>query len=176
MRDHANTSAIEWQPTMVQTPRLILRPVAEDDLPLAERLWRNERVRRHLGGPVSETKIAVRRRTLPNSLGAFAVAERDSHSAVGMITIDPYSGRGGTEVSYALLPEPWGIGLGCEAVAAVVQWASGLPGTGEVVAVNQSANRASRRLLVAVGMQEWVQVRAAPDAVVTERFTWRASA
>ncbi|AWN25009.1 MULTISPECIES: GNAT family N-acetyltransferase [Streptomyces] len=154
MPDLVRASDGNWWPANVQTPRLVLRPVAEDDLRVAERLWRDERVRRYLGGPVSEAKIAVRRRTLPGSPGTFAITARDTNATIGMITIDPHSGRGATEVSYTLLPEHWGAGVGREAVAAALVWARSLPGTDRVVAVTQTANRASRRLLEAVGMRE----------------------
>ncbi|MGW3009644.1 GNAT family N-acetyltransferase [Streptomyces sp. NPDC001219] len=154
MHDLVRTTDGSWWPANVQTPRLVLRPVAEDDLRVAERLWRDERVRRYLGGPVSEAKIAVRRRTLPGSPGAFAITARDTNATIGMITIDPHSRRGATAVSYTLLPEHWGAGVGREAVAAALAWARSLPGTDRVVAVTQTVNRASRRLLEAVGMRE----------------------
>ncbi|MFJ3234632.1 GNAT family N-acetyltransferase [Streptomyces sp. NPDC086787] len=141
-----------WWPALLETPRLTLRPVTAGDLPSIERLWRDERVRRFLGGPVTEDKVRIRRRRLPGTPGAFAVESRTSGEVLGLVTVEPGSPRDGTEVSYTLLPEWWGRGLGREAVAAAVDWARGLPGGNQVVAVTQSANTASRRLLEAVGL------------------------
>jgi RimJ/RimL family protein N-acetyltransferase len=126
--------------------------VTAADLPAIERLWRDERVRRYLGGPVSEDKIAIRRRRLPGTPGAFTVERRTTSAAVGLVTVEPCSPRGGTEISYTLLPDAWGGGLGREAVAEVIRWARNLPGARSLVAVTQSANAASRSLLEAVGM------------------------
>lgn len=142
----------DWWPAVLDTPRLLLRPVTAADLPSIERLWRDERARRYLGGPVSEDRIAIRRSRLPGTPGAFAVEQRATSAVVGLITAEPHSPRGGTEVSYTLLPEVWGHGLGREAVGEVIRWARGLPGTWSVVAVTQSANVSSRSLLEAVGM------------------------
>ncbi|MFF3334106.1 hypothetical protein ACFYWX_31905 [Streptomyces sp. NPDC002888] len=44
-----------------------------------------------------------------------------------MVTVEPGSSRGGTEVSYTLLPKWWGRGLGREVVAAAAEWARALP-------------------------------------------------
>ncbi|MFI0820224.1 GNAT family N-acetyltransferase [Streptomyces sp. NPDC021098] len=141
-----------WWPARLETARLTLRPVAAADLPSIERLWRDERVRRYLGGPVSEDKIALRRRHLPGMPGAFATEDRTSGSCIGLVTVEPDSPRDGTEVSYTFLPEWWGHGLAREAVAAAVEWARDLPGGSRVVAVTQSANAGSRHLLEAIGL------------------------
>ena len=141
-------------PVLLETPRLVLRPVTADDLPAIERLWRDERVRRFLGGPVAEEQIVVRRRGLANMPGAFAVPERETGTVLGLVTIDTGSPRGATEVSYTLLTEHRGRGAGREAVAAAMEWVDGLPGTDRgLIAVTQAANTASRRLLEAVGMR-----------------------
>jgi RimJ/RimL family protein N-acetyltransferase len=101
---------------------------------------------------VSENRIAIRRSRLPGTPGAFAVEQRATSAVVGLVTVEPGSPRGGTEVSYTLLPEVWGRGLGREAVAEVIRWARDLPGTQSMAAVTQSANVSSRSLLEAVGV------------------------
>ncbi|MGX4689185.1 GNAT family N-acetyltransferase [Streptomyces sp. JNUCC 63] len=158
MTSNSSAQGPAWWPALLETPRLTLGPVTAEDLPFTERLWRDERVRRFLGGPVTEDKIAVRRRRLPGTPGAFAVKDRPTAQLVGMVTIEPDSPRGGAEVSYTFLPEWWGRGLGREAVAAAVEWARDLPGGNPVVAVTQSANTGSRRLLEAIGMTAGAEV------------------
>ncbi|MFI0776217.1 GNAT family N-acetyltransferase [Streptomyces sp. NPDC021212] len=152
MTSNSTAQAHAWWPTRLETARLTLRPVATGDLTSVERLWRDERVRRYLGGPVPEAKIALRRERLPGLPGAFATEDRTTAAFIGLVTVEPGSPRGGTEISYTLLPEWWGHGLGREAVAAAVEWARKLPGDFPVVAVTQSANTGSRRLLEAIGL------------------------
>ncbi|MFD7442853.1 GNAT family N-acetyltransferase [Streptomyces sp. NPDC059909] len=143
-----------WWPTTLCTERLVLRPAGEQDLRVAEVLWRDERVRAYMGGPVSEDRIRMRRAYLPGAVGVFAVALRETGAMIGLVTIDPRSSRGATEVSYQLLPESWGLGLGREAVGAAVGWAlDSVPGTARIVAVTRAANRASCRLLESIGMR-----------------------
>ncbi|MEU2874127.1 GNAT family N-acetyltransferase [Streptomyces olivoreticuli] len=92
----------------MRTARLFLRPVAAEDLPAVERLWRDERVRMYPGGPVADEKITVRSQRLPGTPGAFAVTGQDTGTVAGMVTTDPRSSRGATEVSNTLPPEHWG--------------------------------------------------------------------
>jgi hypothetical protein len=54
---------------------------------------------------VSEEKITVRRRRLPNKPGIFTVTDQAAGTVLGMVTVDPPSGREGIEVAYNLLPE-----------------------------------------------------------------------
>ncbi|RNG34570.1 N-acetyltransferase [Streptomyces botrytidirepellens] len=160
-----------WWPARLETARLTMRPVAADDLPSIERLWRDERVRQFLGGPVPEEKIALRRHHLPGVPGAFATEDHATGACIGLVTVEPGSPRGGPEVSYTFLPEWWGRGLAREAVAAAVQWARELPGGNPVVAVTQSANTSSRRLLEAIGLSadyEMVEYGEPQTVYVTE--------
>jgi len=147
---NSTVQAPAWWPAHLETARLTLRPVAAGDLPSIERLWRDERVRRYLGGPVSEEKIALRRDRLPGMPGAFAAEHRTTRAFIGLVTVELGSPRGATEISYTLLPQWWGRGLGREAVAATVEWTRKLPDEFPVVAVTQSANTGSRRLLEAI--------------------------
>ncbi|GED88587.1 hypothetical protein TNCT6_56720 [Streptomyces sp. 6-11-2] len=87
MASNSSARGPAWWPALLETPRLTLGPVTAEDLPSIERLWRDERVRRFLGGPVTEDKIAVRHRRLPGTPGAFAVKDRPKAQLVGMVTI-----------------------------------------------------------------------------------------
>ncbi|MFE7777061.1 GNAT family N-acetyltransferase [Streptomyces sp. NPDC057445] len=143
-----------WWPATVHTPRLCMRPVTAQDLDAVERLWRDERVRQYLGGPVTEEKIRIRRSRIPGMPGVFAVTDLRTRTVLGTVTVEPHSSRGATEVSYTLLPEHWGRGVGREAVGAAVEWAlRSVPGTEQIVAVTQAANTASRILLESLGMR-----------------------
>ncbi|MFG3191825.1 GNAT family N-acetyltransferase [Streptomyces omiyaensis] len=135
----------------LRTERLLLRPVRGADLSAVTRLWTDPEVRRHLGGPVVPSVVAIRQRRIVGAPGRHAVVRAEDGVLLGLVTVEA-AGRGGeTEVSYQFLPEHWGNGYAREAVAAVV--ARVLETVPSVVAVTQEANDRSRRLLEAVGLE-----------------------
>ncbi|MGA5819823.1 GNAT family N-acetyltransferase [Kitasatospora sp. NPDC094028] len=152
MPDPATVLKAHW-PAVLETARLLLRPVQQEDLPVLVELWQDPQVRRHLGGPVSTDKAEARKARYVGAPGAFAVAFAAGGPAIGLVTVEP-DGRGpGTiELSYQLLPAHWNKGVGKEAVAAVLDWTEAAEPARSVVAVTQHANTPSRRLLESVGM------------------------
>ncbi|MCV2460961.1 GNAT family N-acetyltransferase [Streptomyces sp. ICN988] len=85
---------------------------------------------------------------------AFTIVRVADPRPIGLVTIGAdhrYEGR--AELSYQPFPAACGEGLGREAVAAAVRWwTDAVPGGGPLVAVTQKANRASGRMLEAIGM------------------------
>ncbi|MEJ8649355.1 GNAT family N-acetyltransferase [Streptomyces sp. MS1.AVA.3] len=143
-------------PTTLRTPRLLLRPAEAGDVHAFTRLWTDPEVRRFLGGPVDEQKVALYQQHFAGRPQVFSVTTRDDAVVVGSVSVEADSRCAGRrEVSYAFLPEHWGRGYGCEAVAVVVGWAlEAIPSDDpSVIAVTQEANVRSRRLLESVGMQ-----------------------
>ncbi|MFJ8659963.1 GNAT family N-acetyltransferase [Streptomyces sp. NPDC093795] len=135
----------------LNTRRLLLRPVRDTDLDAVTRLWTDPDVRRHLGGPVIDSVIRIRRGRIVAAPGFHAVVRAEDGVVLGLVTVEPGARGGETEVSYQFLPEHWGRGYAREAVGAVVAWT--LEGTPSVVAVTQEGNQRSRRLLEAVGLE-----------------------
>lgn len=151
-------STFPW-PVTLTTARLVLRPIEAGDVPAMTRLWTDEDVRRHLGGPVDKETLRVREEHCVGARGAFSVTLRTAGAVIGGVQLEPDSRRAGrTEVSYQLLPEHWGFGYGREAVAVAVAWVreatTSSAGSEEVVAVTQEANARSRRLLESIGMEQ----------------------
>lgn len=75
----------------------------------------------------------------------------DTGQAVGSCLLD--RDRGELEVSYQLLPEHWGHGYAREAVTRILAWVWANTDAHHVIAVTQTANAASMRLLEVLGMQ-----------------------
>uniref|UniRef100_A0AAU2JPJ2 GNAT family N-acetyltransferase n=1 Tax=Streptomyces sp. NBC_00049 TaxID=2903617 RepID=A0AAU2JPJ2_9ACTN len=138
---------------MLDTRRLLLRPVESADAGVMARLWTDPEVRRYLGGPVADDVVKVREVRCVGAPGLFAVVRRQDDVVVGSVWVEPGAREGRTEVSYQLVPECWGFGYAREAVAAAVDWAADeVPAeVPEVVAVTQAANESSRRLLEVLG-------------------------
>ena len=156
-------SAEDSWPATFRTSRLLLRPAEAGDVHAFTRLWTDPEVRRFLGGPVapSSSSPSTRRRFAGRPY-VFSVTTRDEAVVVGSVSVEADSRFDGRRaVSYAFLPEYWGRGYGCEAVAAVVGWAlEAIPSHDpSAVAVTQEANVRSRRLLESIGMRPVVQLR-----------------
>ncbi|MFJ2780953.1 MULTISPECIES: GNAT family N-acetyltransferase [unclassified Kitasatospora] len=148
-------------PLTLTTPRLTLRPLAAPDLPALAELCRDPEVRRHLGGPVPEERIAVRLAAAEGAPGAFAVTARtdgprpEAGPLLGLVSLDAdHRAAGRTELSYQFLPRHQGRGQAREAVAEAVRWAvATAPAGWPVVAVTQAANTRSRSLLEHLGLR-----------------------
>ncbi len=145
----------EWRPAnwpvALTTDRLRLRPVEAGDHPLLRALWSDPVVRRYLGGPVAADRIAQRLAKAPGRPGHFTVVLDEA--PIGRVTVDQdHRAAGRTEVSYEFLPSVGGRGLAAEAVAEVLRWVRATDPARELVAVTQSANRRSRRLLERLGL------------------------
>lgn len=140
-----------WTDEVIDTGRLRLRPFREDDKPLVLALMTDPDVRRHLGGPVTDASQldALRTAVVGERPDVFCVADAATDVALGRVSLDDH--RGAWEVSYELARHAWGRGLAFEAVGAAIDWFWSTGRSGSVIAVTQTANDRSCRLLVSLG-------------------------
>jgi ribosomal-protein-alanine N-acetyltransferase len=81
--------------------------------------------------------------------GVFCVADGATDVAIGRVSLDDQ--RGEWEIGYEFATSAWGRGLASEAVRAVIGWCwANLPAA-SLIAVTQTANERSCRLLAALG-------------------------
>lgn len=147
-----NRDARQRPPAVVQlTVRIALREVAESDDEALIRLWTHPLVRSHLGGPLSAEDAKRRAAGAVGRAGAFVIEERSTGDVVGVCSLT--EARGDLEVSYELHPEYWHRGLAHEAVTALIGWAFARGRNHRVIAVTQTSNTRSRRLLERLGMR-----------------------
>jgi ribosomal-protein-alanine N-acetyltransferase len=105
----------------IETARLRLRrPTMADTLTLRE-LWRNEQVRRFLGGVVSHEVIdgkivSIEQHWNERGFGQWAVFEKEAGRIVGLCGL--HRSEEGIELSYMFFPAFWGRGLATEAASA----------------------------------------------------------
>jgi [ribosomal protein S5]-alanine N-acetyltransferase len=134
----------------METARLTLHEVGEGDAAFLVTLRTDPIVRRYLGGPMtvdeatSQTELTVR-----YAQGLFVVTRRDNGEPIGLVMLHP--GHGGTEISYQFIPSSWSQGFASEAVRCVMEHAFESEGITELLAVTQTANERSRRLLERLG-------------------------
>lgn len=136
---------------MLETSRLVLREVNADDMELLIALRVDAEVRRFLGGPMSlDEARSMAELNIAFPMGKFVAERRDNREAIGLVLLHP--GHGGTEISYQFLPSSWGQGFASEAVRSVMDYAADSEGITELIAVTQTANDRSRRLLDRLGL------------------------
>jgi RimJ/RimL family protein N-acetyltransferase len=149
----------------IETERLRIRPFEpdRDAEPLFE-LWGDAEAMRFVR-PASKSVEEVRERLegmlesnrspewARNGWGIWALEERESAQLVGLVGLFPL-GRVGPEIelAYHVVPSRWGRGYATEAGAALLAAAWHATELDHVVAVAYEENRASRRVMVKLGM------------------------
>ncbi len=144
--------AVPWTEESIVTERLRLRPADEADKPVLVELLTDPEVRRYLGGPVDdETVEQFRGSVVGERPDSFVVEHREDGVAVGVVTLGRDREREDLEVSYQFVPSVWGQGVAFEAVEAVLAWAWPRNPDASIIAVTQTANERSLRLLDRLG-------------------------
>ena len=173
--------------TILETPRLILRPPVQADLDGFAAFNADERVARFLGG-VQPRSVAWRGlATLAGSwslmgFAMFSVIERSSGQWIGRIGPWAPEGWPGTEVGWGLLASAWGKGYATEAAAACIDWACDSLGWSEVIHTIAADNAPSKAVAARLGSRYLRQgVLPAPISMELEvwgqsREEWRAGA
>ena len=114
------------------------------------RLLTDPDVRRHLGGPVDEATVdQLRTATVGERPDSFVVVSRATDRPIGAVNLGHE--RDQTEVSYQFLRSAWGQGYATEAVGALIAWTWATRADETLIAVTQSANERSCRLLERLG-------------------------
>ena len=141
-----------WTDHELVTERLQLHSWTEKDRANAERLLTDAAVRRFLGGPVGPEVVASRLMAMGEVWGSFCVSDRITGDAIGAVYVSRQ--RDELELAYEFLPSAWGQGIATEACEALLEWSwSSLPDS-SIIAVTQTANAASRRVLQRLGFSE----------------------
>lgn len=132
------------------TDRLTLCVASDADLPLRDRTRTDPVIRRYLGGPLPRETLARWRAERANAT-TFVARRRSDDEPVGVCALAPY--RDDVELSYMFVPEHWGHGYATEACLVVLEWGfAAQPELCRIIAVTQSANVQSHRLLQRLGM------------------------
>jgi ribosomal-protein-alanine N-acetyltransferase len=142
------------------TERLHYRPLEPGDAEAAHAIWSDPEVMRFLpsepAASLEETAERVARnvdRFRTTGYGLCAVEERASDRVVGVCGVFPVEWVGpDLEVAYHFAREVWNRGYATEAASAWVAAAFDQLGLERVVALAFPANRASRRVMVKIGM------------------------
>lgn len=137
-------------PIEIETSRLLVRPLRDEDRAAMIRLVTNPAARDYLGGAVAfASPQALELSPLGLTWGRWAIASGSTDEMLGSVTLT--DDRGELQVAFALLPERQGYGYAREAVAGVLAWAAREHLADEVIAVTPSRSKGSVELLQRLG-------------------------
>jgi len=143
------------------TPRLSLRPRTLENLEACLAMDRDPEVTRYIAGPWHDPvahRAFVRyriTRDYPPGLGYWSIRElRAPEVFLGWVLLIPDHGAGPeVEIGWRLVRDAWGRGIATEAARALLEHAFGTLKLPRVVADIMSANVASKRVAVKLGMR-----------------------
>ena len=148
---------------ILETERLLLRPIGPGDAELQFRTLNTPTIMGHLGGPLTLEAIAEKH---AKSMEFFAregfsflfLIERDTGEFVGhcgLKRVDAEGARnpGDFEIGWLIREDRWRRGYAIEAVRAVLRWAFVTHDAPHVVALTSKRNKASWGLMERVGMR-----------------------
>ena len=144
---------------MIETPRLLLYRPTNDDMLILENLWRDERVRKFLGGIISDDRIKQKVVELQNhwdqyQFGRCAVFDKVAKKIIGLCGLHHSEDfKDGIELSYIFFPEFWKKGFAREAAKACIDYGFHTLKLKQIIAITQKANIKSRQLLQTIGME-----------------------
>mgnify|MGYP001456117159 CR=1 FL=1 len=148
---------------VLETERLLLRPIQPDDAELQFRTLNSPAITEHLGGPLELDAIAQKH---ARAMDLFAregfsflmIIERATGEMVGhcglkRVDHEAAKNRGDFEIGWIIRDDRWRRGYAMEAVRAVLEWAFVTHGAPHVVALTSHRNVASWGLMEKLGME-----------------------
>ncbi len=145
---------------IIETERLLMRPITRDDLPTMLRFRADPEVSRYLGGPEMATPEFVARRMefyldchRQYGFGMCAMLRKPDDEMIGWSGLQPLEDTSQIEVGYGFDRPFWGKGYATEAAAAFLRYGFERAGLERIVAVASPENTASRHVMEKLGMR-----------------------
>ena len=139
----------------LETDRLVLDPLTEDDGDALHAAWTDEETLRHWHQPLTTTVEESRQRTKEEAEGGaavFAIREKHAHDAIGFVgfvsRVEPHHQ---TAFGYLLRKEYWGKGYVAEAARAVMDYGFAELGIASAELWIYDGNAQSRRVAEKLG-------------------------
>ena len=152
---------------VLETPRLCLREMTQEDLPALGRILRDEEVMYAYNGAFTweETQSWLDRqlaRYREWGFGLWAVILRETGEMIGQcgLTMQPWKEQQVLEIGYLFQHQHWHKGYATEAAVACRQYAFEILGEKEVCSIIRDSNIASQNVALRNGMavaDSWVK-------------------
>ena len=158
---------------ILETDRLILRPMKEADAEFMLELLNDPSFIRNIGDRNVRTLEGAEAYILDgpvasyarNGFGLYLVELKESGESIGICGLIRRNTLNDVDIGYAFLSRFWSKGYAFESVMAMKQYAQGEIGLKRMVAVVDPENLASIRLLEKLGMKYERMVRLAEDDI-----------
>lgn len=158
---------------VLHTPRLTLRPLAEEDLGLIKALYCDGEIMKYIHAPLTAGDVdalmpRMLRRGAGGAIGSWCVMDRNSGDAVGEAVLLPMPvdttqrdwddvvwdrlPEAEIEIGYEFLKHAWGRGYATEVAQRLLRFAFEAAALPEIVAVTDPENDASGRVLTKAGL------------------------
>jgi [ribosomal protein S5]-alanine N-acetyltransferase len=152
---------------VIETERLALRRLAEDDAPFMLGLLNEPSFLRNIGDrgvrTLDEARAYIRQGAIASyeqhGFGLYLVTVKPAGEAAGICGLVRREGLDDVDVGFAFLPPYWGKGYAAESAAAVVRYARDTVGLRRLVAITSPGNEPSARVLERIGLQYERMVR-----------------
>lgn len=145
---------------MIETERLIFRKFTTNDLPMLIEQRSDPDVNRYLGGTTLQNPEALAKRIefyiscyTSHGFGMCAMLWKESGNMIGSAGLQPLDGTDEIEVGYSMIKDFWGKGIGTEAAHGWLDFGFNEAGLERIVAVANTDNAASRRIMEKLGMR-----------------------
>ncbi len=144
---------------MLETERLILRPMNEADIEAVYQMRRDDEIMRFIREPVVDRKEAenwiglISSRWAKDKIGFCSVIEKQSGKFAGWCGLWQLKESGEIEVGYAVAKEFWGKGYASESAEAFLNYGFNELNLEKIVAVARQENTPSRRVMEKIGMK-----------------------
>ncbi|WP_171972579.1 GNAT family N-acetyltransferase [Mucilaginibacter polytrichastri] len=145
--------------TILQTPRVLVRQFAEDEIDLLLTMNADERIARYITRrTVDETRdlfaqMLIDYKNTPE-LGRWALFNLEDNDFIGMcMLLDARPGLSGIEIGYSLNYKYWGMGLATEVVRATADYGLNTLNLKDICAITNIDNALSQRVLLKTGFK-----------------------
>src|SRR5215207_5841805 len=145
---------------MLETERLVLRPLSADEADSLHRISNEPNVRLYLWDDELISEATIKSfialsdgMFLKEKIGLFGVRMRGSEDLLGFGGFVRLGGMAEPELCYELTQKAWGRGLATEAARACVRYAFDEAGMERVIAGADTPNTASLRVIEKLGMK-----------------------
>jgi RimJ/RimL family protein N-acetyltransferase len=167
---------------VLETERLALRHLTEDDAPFMLELLNEPSFLRFIGDRKVRTVDDARAYILKGPAemyerhghGLYLASLKEEGTPIGMCGLNRREGLEDVDIGFAFRPAFWGRGYAFEAASAVFAYGRSALGLRRIVAITVPDNQSSIRLLEKIGLTFEGMTRLHPEGPEVRLFGWNA--